>query len=137
MLIRTRSYFYFPLTNIQMFLASVFMWMLSPGISNMLFRFSLQNIGGGWIEAQNSRGDVGLVPEDYIEVREMVPECMVVVPSHILLSVHNKDGRKPQNQHALRSSCTVSDQTLECILSVVSTSVTIYGDTFLQRLQTS
>ncbi|XP_068609628.1 sorting nexin-9b [Brachionichthys hirsutus] len=27
-----------------------------------------QNIGGGWIEAQNSRGDVGLVPEDYIEI---------------------------------------------------------------------
>uniref|UniRef100_A0A3B4WXP4 Sorting nexin n=1 Tax=Seriola lalandi dorsalis TaxID=1841481 RepID=A0A3B4WXP4_SERLL len=27
-----------------------------------------KNIGGGWIEAQNSRGDVGLVPEDYIEV---------------------------------------------------------------------
>ncbi|XP_060772361.1 sorting nexin-9b isoform X2 [Neoarius graeffei] len=27
-----------------------------------------QNIGGGWIEAQNSRGEVGLVPEDYVEV---------------------------------------------------------------------
>uniref|UniRef100_A0A8C5FAL4 Sorting nexin n=1 Tax=Gadus morhua TaxID=8049 RepID=A0A8C5FAL4_GADMO len=27
-----------------------------------------QNIGGGWIEAQNSRGEVGLVPEDYLEV---------------------------------------------------------------------
>ncbi|KAL2098709.1 hypothetical protein ACEWY4_005189 [Coilia grayii] len=27
-----------------------------------------QNVGGGWIEAQNSNGDVGLVPEDYIEV---------------------------------------------------------------------
>ncbi|KAF0023536.1 hypothetical protein F2P81_024166 [Scophthalmus maximus] len=27
-----------------------------------------QSIGGGWIEAQNSRGEVGLVPEDYIEV---------------------------------------------------------------------
>uniref|UniRef100_A0A3Q1D2K9 Sorting nexin n=1 Tax=Amphiprion ocellaris TaxID=80972 RepID=A0A3Q1D2K9_AMPOC len=27
-----------------------------------------QNIGGGWIEAQNSRGEVGLVPEDYIEI---------------------------------------------------------------------
>uniref|UniRef100_A0A672PK24 Sorting nexin n=1 Tax=Sinocyclocheilus grahami TaxID=75366 RepID=A0A672PK24_SINGR len=26
-----------------------------------------QNIGGGWIEAKNSRGEVGLVPEDYIE----------------------------------------------------------------------
>ncbi|XP_070781541.1 sorting nexin-9b isoform X2 [Enoplosus armatus] len=26
-----------------------------------------QGIGGGWIEAQNSRGEVGLVPEDYIE----------------------------------------------------------------------
>uniref|UniRef100_A0A6Q2YSG9 PX domain-containing protein n=1 Tax=Esox lucius TaxID=8010 RepID=A0A6Q2YSG9_ESOLU len=27
-------------------------------------------VGGGWIEAQNSRGEVGLVPEDYIEVRK-------------------------------------------------------------------
>uniref|UniRef100_A0A671NC60 Sorting nexin-9-like n=1 Tax=Sinocyclocheilus anshuiensis TaxID=1608454 RepID=A0A671NC60_9TELE len=27
-----------------------------------------QNIGGGWIEAKNSKGEVGLVPEDYIEV---------------------------------------------------------------------
>ncbi|XP_068199463.1 sorting nexin-9b isoform X2 [Antennarius striatus] len=27
-----------------------------------------QNIGGGWIEAQNSRGDIGLIPEDYIEI---------------------------------------------------------------------
>uniref|UniRef100_A0AAY4B5M1 SH3 domain-containing protein n=1 Tax=Denticeps clupeoides TaxID=299321 RepID=A0AAY4B5M1_9TELE len=25
-----------------------------------------QSIGGGWVEAQNSRGEVGLVPEDYI-----------------------------------------------------------------------
>lgn len=31
--------------------------------------FHFQSIGGGWIEAQNSRGEVGLVPEDYIEVR--------------------------------------------------------------------
>ncbi|XP_075905681.1 sorting nexin-9b isoform X2 [Nelusetta ayraudi] len=29
-----------------------------------------QSIGGGWIEAQNSRGEVGLVPEDYIEVSQ-------------------------------------------------------------------
>uniref|UniRef100_A0A8C4GU58 Sorting nexin n=1 Tax=Dicentrarchus labrax TaxID=13489 RepID=A0A8C4GU58_DICLA len=34
-----------------------------------------QSIGGGWIEAQNSRGEVGLVPEDYIEI----------ITSHILL----------------------------------------------------
>ncbi|XP_030578018.1 sorting nexin-9b isoform X1 [Archocentrus centrarchus] len=27
-----------------------------------------QNIGGGWVEAQNSRGEVGLVPEDYVEL---------------------------------------------------------------------
>uniref|UniRef100_A0A4W4G0S5 Sorting nexin n=1 Tax=Electrophorus electricus TaxID=8005 RepID=A0A4W4G0S5_ELEEL len=27
------------------------------------------NIGGGWLEAQNSRGEIGLVPEDYVEVR--------------------------------------------------------------------
>uniref|UniRef100_A0AAY4B338 SH3 domain-containing protein n=1 Tax=Denticeps clupeoides TaxID=299321 RepID=A0AAY4B338_9TELE len=25
-----------------------------------------QSIGGGWVEAQNSRGEVGLVPEDYV-----------------------------------------------------------------------
>ncbi|KAG7316366.1 hypothetical protein KOW79_019907 [Hemibagrus wyckioides] len=29
-----------------------------------------QNIGGGWIEARNSRGEVGLVPEDYVEVSQ-------------------------------------------------------------------
>ncbi|XP_077367184.1 sorting nexin-9b isoform X2 [Festucalex cinctus] len=29
-----------------------------------------QHIGGGWIEAQNSRGEVGLVPEDYIELNK-------------------------------------------------------------------
>ncbi|KAL7873582.1 hypothetical protein AOLI_G00126530 [Acnodon oligacanthus] len=27
-----------------------------------------QNVGGGWIEAQNSRGQTGLVPEDYIQI---------------------------------------------------------------------
>uniref|UniRef100_A0A096MBJ4 Sorting nexin n=1 Tax=Poecilia formosa TaxID=48698 RepID=A0A096MBJ4_POEFO len=31
-----------------------------------------KSIGGGWIEAQNSRGEVGLVPEDYIEVSRSV-----------------------------------------------------------------
>uniref|UniRef100_A0A8K9V281 Sorting nexin 9a n=1 Tax=Oncorhynchus mykiss TaxID=8022 RepID=A0A8K9V281_ONCMY len=28
-----------------------------------------QNVGGGWIEAQNSRGESGLVPEDYLQVK--------------------------------------------------------------------
>ncbi|XP_067274113.1 sorting nexin-9b isoform X2 [Pseudorasbora parva] len=32
-----------------------------------------QNIGGGWIEARNSRGDVGLVPEDYLEINPAQP----------------------------------------------------------------
>lgn len=32
-----------------------------------------QHIGGGWIEAQNSRGEVGLVPEDYIELGNQTP----------------------------------------------------------------
>lgn len=32
-----------------------------------------QNIGGGWVEAQNSRGEVGLVPEDYIELGKQFP----------------------------------------------------------------
>ncbi|KAK6306890.1 hypothetical protein J4Q44_G00220380 [Coregonus suidteri] len=27
-----------------------------------------QSVGGGWIEAQNSRGESGLVPEDYLQV---------------------------------------------------------------------
>uniref|UniRef100_A0A6Q2Y214 Sorting nexin n=1 Tax=Esox lucius TaxID=8010 RepID=A0A6Q2Y214_ESOLU len=37
-----------------------------------------QGVGGGWIEAQNSRGEVGLVPEDYIEVRKcLMYVCMV------------------------------------------------------------
>ncbi|KAK0148102.1 Sorting nexin-9 [Merluccius polli] len=32
-----------------------------------------QNIGGGWIEVQNTRGEVGLVPEDYIELGKSSP----------------------------------------------------------------
>ncbi|XP_077949320.1 sorting nexin-9b isoform X1 [Gasterosteus aculeatus] len=32
-----------------------------------------RSIGGGWIEAQNSRGEVGLVPEDYIEFGKQLP----------------------------------------------------------------
>ncbi|XP_061602359.1 sorting nexin-9b isoform X4 [Cololabis saira] len=32
-----------------------------------------QGIGGGWIEAQNSRGEIGLVPEDYIEFSKQFP----------------------------------------------------------------
>ncbi|XP_075939921.1 sorting nexin-9b isoform X2 [Anarhichas minor] len=32
-----------------------------------------RSIGGGWIEAQNSRGEVGLVPEDYIEFSKQLP----------------------------------------------------------------
>ncbi|KAL4623904.1 sorting nexin-9-like [Arapaima gigas] len=31
-----------------------------------------QNVGGGWIEAQNSQGETGLVPEDYVEVRKCI-----------------------------------------------------------------
>ncbi|KAL4630469.1 sorting nexin-9 isoform X1 [Arapaima gigas] len=31
-----------------------------------------QNIGGGWVEAKNSRGQVGLVPEDYIEIQKVL-----------------------------------------------------------------
>uniref|UniRef100_A0A8C1F937 Sorting nexin n=1 Tax=Cyprinus carpio carpio TaxID=630221 RepID=A0A8C1F937_CYPCA len=33
-----------------------------------------QNVGGGWIEAKNSRGEVGLVPEDYIETPLITPD---------------------------------------------------------------
>ncbi|XP_052391223.1 sorting nexin-9-like isoform X1 [Carassius gibelio] len=32
-----------------------------------------RNIGGGWLEAKNSRGEVGLVPEDYIEINQAKP----------------------------------------------------------------
>lgn len=32
-----------------------------------------QSIGGGWVEARNSRGEVGLVPEDYVELSKSQP----------------------------------------------------------------
>ncbi|XP_062378701.1 sorting nexin-9a [Sardina pilchardus] len=45
-----------------------------------------QNVGGGWIEAQNSNGDVGLVPEDYIEVNSSAapsaPQTQAAVGSY-------------------------------------------------------
>uniref|UniRef100_A0A8C7W1R0 Sorting nexin 9b n=1 Tax=Oncorhynchus mykiss TaxID=8022 RepID=A0A8C7W1R0_ONCMY len=54
-----------------------------------------QGVGGGWIEAQNSRGEVGLVPEDYIEVRDACSLisvlgflcCMISLPCIWLLRV--------------------------------------------------
>ncbi|XP_033846635.1 sorting nexin-9b isoform X4 [Periophthalmus magnuspinnatus] len=39
-----------------------------------------QSIGGGWVEAQNSRGEVGLVPEDYIEVTASLPSFPAAAP---------------------------------------------------------
>uniref|UniRef100_A0A4W6D420 Sorting nexin n=1 Tax=Lates calcarifer TaxID=8187 RepID=A0A4W6D420_LATCA len=50
-----------------------------------------QNIGGGWIEAQNSRGEVGLVPEDYIEVSSTDAQCMVASNGNDPWSVWNAD----------------------------------------------
>uniref|UniRef100_A0A3B4FR66 Sorting nexin n=1 Tax=Pundamilia nyererei TaxID=303518 RepID=A0A3B4FR66_9CICH len=43
-----------------------------------------QSIGGGWVEAQNSRGEVGLVPEDYIELNKqfsVFPSAAAPTPS--------------------------------------------------------
>uniref|UniRef100_A0A3Q3WZ37 Sorting nexin n=1 Tax=Mola mola TaxID=94237 RepID=A0A3Q3WZ37_MOLML len=40
-----------------------------------------QNIGGGWIEAQNSRGEIGLVPEDYIETFPSFPGPSIAAPT--------------------------------------------------------
>ena len=34
----------------------------------MSFKFHFQDIGAGWWEASNSRGQNGLVPESYLEV---------------------------------------------------------------------
>ncbi|XP_026175234.1 sorting nexin-9b isoform X3 [Mastacembelus armatus] len=48
-----------------------------------------QNIGGGWIEAQNSRGEVGLVPEDYIEFSKALPSFPGAGTSGPALSVGN------------------------------------------------
>lgn len=40
-----------------------------------------QGVGGGWVEAQNSQGEVGLVPEDYIEVLPQLPSFPTAVPA--------------------------------------------------------
>uniref|UniRef100_A0A3B3VXL5 Sorting nexin n=1 Tax=Poecilia latipinna TaxID=48699 RepID=A0A3B3VXL5_9TELE len=45
-----------------------------------------KSIGGGWIEAQNSRGEVGLVPEDYIEVSQEAPPFHPSLASLVRLS---------------------------------------------------
>uniref|UniRef100_A0A673C9M1 Sorting nexin n=1 Tax=Sphaeramia orbicularis TaxID=375764 RepID=A0A673C9M1_9TELE len=46
------------------------------------------NIGGGWIEAQNSRGEIGLVPEDYIEVKQKITSVYSVFsPSRLVSSL--------------------------------------------------
>ncbi|KAM9779546.1 sorting nexin-9b isoform X2 [Syngnathus typhle] len=76
-----------------------------------------QQIGGGWIEAQNSRGDVGLVPEDYIELnKSALPPFSA--PAANVGSVTNSDlsffdafapAAGTQNQVAARGSSTPPD----------------------------
>uniref|UniRef100_A0A672R7T5 Sorting nexin n=1 Tax=Sinocyclocheilus grahami TaxID=75366 RepID=A0A672R7T5_SINGR len=44
-----------------------------------------QSIGSGWVEARNSRGNVGLVPEDYIEVKTILIISFVFVISLLYL----------------------------------------------------
>ncbi|KAM9839945.1 sorting nexin-9b [Aulostomus maculatus] len=50
-----------------------------------------QNIGGGWIEAQNSRGDIGLVPEDYIEFGKSFPGAGTTAPTPSVGNVASPD----------------------------------------------
>ncbi|XP_049612185.1 sorting nexin-9b isoform X2 [Syngnathus scovelli] len=81
-----------------------------------------QQIGGGWIEAQNSRGDVGLVPEDYIELNKSAlppfSAAAAAAPAANVGSVTNSDlsffdafapAAGTQNQVAGRGSSTPPD----------------------------
>uniref|UniRef100_A0A673VMD3 Sorting nexin n=1 Tax=Salmo trutta TaxID=8032 RepID=A0A673VMD3_SALTR len=54
-----------------------------------------QGVGGGWIEAQNSRGEVGLVPEDYIEVREWLGVFNVFLTSNSKQAKSATNGKDP------------------------------------------
>ncbi|XP_076873897.1 sorting nexin-9b isoform X2 [Brachyhypopomus gauderio] len=61
-----------------------------------------QNIGGGWLEAKNSRGDVGLVPEDYVELGKPQPFAAAGNATPLDLSFFDSHGLTPasgtQNQ---------------------------------------
>uniref|UniRef100_A0A671R850 Sorting nexin-9-like n=1 Tax=Sinocyclocheilus anshuiensis TaxID=1608454 RepID=A0A671R850_9TELE len=52
--------------------------MFAPGNNELtvqegeILTLTNQNVGSGWVEARNSRGNVGLVPEDYIEVKTIL-----------------------------------------------------------------
>ncbi|XP_029705012.1 sorting nexin-9b isoform X1 [Takifugu rubripes] len=50
-----------------------------------------QNVGGGWIEAQNSRGDVGLVPEDYVEVGKPFTAAGFTAPTPGAANIASQD----------------------------------------------
>ncbi|XP_069371320.1 sorting nexin-9b isoform X1 [Paralichthys olivaceus] len=50
-----------------------------------------QHIGGGWIEAQNSKGEVGLVPEDYIEFGKPFPGAGTAAPTPSVGNVASPD----------------------------------------------
>ena len=55
---------------------------VSAGNSNYtLFFFFLnlfEDVGGGWLEGRNSKGERGLVPTDYVEVR--IYSCLLIKP---------------------------------------------------------
>lgn len=54
---------------------------VSAGNSNytLFFLFNLfEDVGGGWLEGRNSKGERGLVPTDYVEVR--IYSCLLIKP---------------------------------------------------------
>ncbi|XP_026854074.1 sorting nexin-9b isoform X3 [Electrophorus electricus] len=61
-----------------------------------------QNIGGGWLEAQNSRGEIGLVPEDYVELNKPQPFAAAGNAAPLDLSFFDT--------HALTPACSTQSQ---------------------------
>ncbi|XP_016140444.1 sorting nexin-9-like isoform X2 [Sinocyclocheilus grahami] len=50
-----------------------------------------QSIGSGWVEARNSRGNVGLVPEDYIEINPGSTQASSDTQATQYIDAHNQD----------------------------------------------
>jgi len=53
----------------------------------------LQDVGDGWWEARNYLGNVGLIPEAYVEVRQCA-QSLYATPKFLFFLLHCSCGKK-------------------------------------------
>uniref|UniRef100_A0A8C9TG26 Sorting nexin 9a n=1 Tax=Scleropages formosus TaxID=113540 RepID=A0A8C9TG26_SCLFO len=88
-----------------------------------------QSIGGGWIEARNSHGETGLVPEEYVEVSVCVSQSCVPMLCSIVAVTAMDDDEWDDEWDDTRSSACYAEVDLEAAEEGATNRTEVQGPT--------